>query len=417
MMSAARSPRRSTKRPLAEWALRGGLAALAGVLGVVSTMQTAAFAIRKSNIERAYALAPNDGRIAGELAEQIAAGTPLADQRARSTLLARQALIDEALAVPALTALALNVQLRGDTAAARKLFVHSDALSRRELGTRLWLIEDAVGRNDVAGALHHYDIALRTEKAAPALLFPILSEAISDPALAQALSTTIAARPPWSEAFIGYLAAVNKAPVVSSVFLRRLAERGVPISQAAQISMVNALVNSGKLEDGWAYYASFHKGVARDRSRDPEFVSSVETPAAFDWVPVANDTGISASIQSLAKGGVFDFAASSTVGGAVLQQTQLLPSGRYRLEGVSAGISQALGERPYWQLICTDGREIGHVEMPASDQNGGRFAGDMAVGADCPAQMLRLVIRPSSNIGGVSGQIERVQLVPAIQGR
>lgn len=414
---AARSSRRLAKRSRAEWGIRGGLVAIAIVLGVVSTMQTTAFALRKSNAERAYGLASYDGRVAGELAKQIAAGNPRPEQRMWATRLARQALVDEPLAVPALTALALNIQLRGDTATARKLFVHSDALSRRDLGTRLWLIEDAVGRGDVAGALHHYDIALRTEKAAPELLFPILSGAIADPALAAALSDTLVTRPPWSEAFIGYLAAISKTPEVSASFLRRLSQRNVPISEAAHISTVNALVNMGKVAEGWAYYTSFRKDASRTRSRDPRFMAIVETPAAFDWALVTSDTGISTSIQSTAKGGIFDFATPSTVGGTVLQQMQLLPPGRYRLEGISAAIEQASSTRPYWQLACADGREAGRVELPNSNQNGGRFVGEITVGADCPVQVLRFVTRPSSDIGGVSGQIERVQLGPAVQGR
>ncbi|MEG3092910.1 hypothetical protein U1703_15685 [Sphingomonas sp. PB1R3] len=417
MKSKVQPIRRSTKRSRFEWTIRCVLAIAAVALGGLSTTQTIAFALRKVNAERAYALAPYDGRVAGELAQHIAAGDVSTEQRARATAIAQQALVDEPLAIPALTALGINTQLRGDTVEARELFAHSDALSRRELGTRLWLIEDAVGRGDTAGALRNYDIALRTEKGASELLFPILAQAISDSRLASALADTMAARPAWSEPFIGYLAAVSTTPDISAPFLQQLAKRGVPISEAARISMVNALVNIGKMDAGWSYYASFHKGAARDRSRDPNFAFSRETPAAFDWVPVTSEAGINASIQSTSTGGVFDFAVSSSVGGTVLQQTQLLPPGRYRLEGISAGIQQAPSTRPYWQLTCSDGHEAGRVELPNSTENGGRFTGEVTVGAGCPTQVLRLVVRPSLEVGGVGGQIERAALVPVAAGR
>ena len=407
----ARAPsRRSMQRSPREWALRGGLAVAALALGYVSTTQTLAFAVGKSSAERAHGLAPGDGRIAAELAEQLAAGEADTAQRVRADRIARQAVADEPLAAPALTALALNAQLRGNTTQARRLFVHSDALSRRELGTRLWLIEDAVEREDIPGALRHYDIALRTSRMAPEILFPVLSVAIADPVVARALTDSLVARPPWGEAFINYLPRSSAEPDVSAQFFRRLAKSGVSIPERAQTNVINALVGAGEIEDAWSYYASLRSGAARERSRDPAFAAQIEAPSAFDWAPINSDTGISASIQHSRDGGIFDFAVPSTIGGAVLQQGQFLPAGRYRLEGVSRGIEQPPGARPYWQLTCAGGREAGRVELPNSADNDGRFAGEITVDADCRFQTLRLVARPSSMIGGVTGQIESVQL-------
>jgi hypothetical protein len=410
-------PRPLKRRSPREWALRGGIAAAASLLGYVSTTQTLAFAIGKSNPERAHALAPGDGRITAELAEQLAVGNVDTAQRRRADQLARQALVDEPLAVPALTALALDTSVRGDTAGARQLLGHSDALSRRELGTRLWLIEDAVGREDVPGALHHYDIALRTARGAPDLLFPVLSGAISDPAIATALAGTLAARPAWGEAFVSYLGRSGTDPVASAAFLRLLAKRNYPVPEAAQTGVVNALVVAGAFDDAWSYYASVRKGADQLRSRDPDFTAQLETPSAFDWAPMTSDAGVSASIQRTGDSGVFDFAMPSTVGGIVLQQAQRLAPGRYRLEGISSGIEQARGSRPFWQLACIDGRELGRVELPNSAENGGHFAGEFTVSGECKVQTLRLVARPSPEIGGVSGQIGRVLLAPIGGGR
>jgi hypothetical protein len=408
------STRRSAARGTREWALRGGLAIGALVLGYVSITQTLAFVNYKADPERAYALVPGDGRIAGELAEQLAAGEADAAQRARANRLARQALANEPLAAPALTALALNTQLAGNTNAARRLFVHSERLSRRELVTQLWFIEDAVSRNDIAGALRHYDIALRTSKSAPDLLFPILSSALADPEIAESLAGLLASqRPAWGEAFVQYLGSPGADPTVSAGVLRRLASLGYAIPAASQTGVINALVARGAFADAWRYYTSIRNGAVRDRSRDPGFAAQLQTPSAFDWTPVMNDAGVSASIDHARDGGIFDFAAPSTVGGLVLQQVQLLPAGRYRIEGTSSGIEQPGNARPYWQLSCMDGRELGRVDVPDSAQADGRFTGEFTVaGEGCTAQTLRLVVRPSTEIGGVTGQIGRVQLVP-----
>ncbi len=410
-MARASSGSRRT-RSAREWGVRSGLAAAALVLGYVSVTQTLAYVTLKTDAERAYALGPGDGRIAGALALQIAAKDATPAQRIRADQLARRALAREPLSATALTALALDTQIAGDTAKARRLFSHSDALSRRELGTRLWLIEDAVGRGDVTAALRHYDIALRTEKNAPDLLFPILSAAISDPAIAGALARTLAARPTWGDAFVFQLGAGETDPRVRAAFLLRLMRSGYALPDAAPFGVLNALVASGEIEDAWRLYARLRTGVRRDHSRDPRFTAQFQMPMIFDWTPVVNDSGISASIQSAPSGGVFDFAASSTIGGVVLQQAQALQPGRYHLVGKSAEIDQPADARPYWQFACSDGRETARIEMPNSSTDDGRFSGEIVVGADCPVQFLRLVARQSSAIGGVTGRIEQVSLTP-----
>lgn len=403
-LALMRSPR--------EWALRGGLAAIALALGYVSTTQTLAFAIRKSKPERAHALAPGDGRVAAELAEQMVAGDVLTAQHARGDQIAHRALADEPLAAPALTALAIITQLRGDTAQARRLFVHSDALSRRELGTRLWLIEDAVARGDVRRALRHYDIALRTARGASDVLFPVMAAASTEPSIAAALIDSMAARPPWTAGFLSYLANSGAAPRPIAVLFRRLALRGVAVPVAVQKVIVDALIDSGNFNDAWDYYRSLHPDADRLRSRDAGFTAQGAVSSKLDWTLVPTDSGLTASIQATPKGGLLDFAAPPMVGGAVAQQVQLLPPGRYRISGTSTGVEQKTEDRPYWQLACNDGRELARIALAAATENAGRFSGEFVVDGDCPAQTLRLVLRPSTQGGGVSGQVARVAIAP-----
>lgn len=406
---ARTSPRRNPSRSSREWAFRGGLAAVAMILGYISTTQTLAHVLVRTDPTRAYALAPNDGRFAGALAQQIAATSDASPvDRRRADRLARGALAAESLAVSALTALALDAQIGGDTGRARRLFVHSDILSRRELGTRLWLIEDAVARGDVPRALRQYDIALRTEKSAPELLFPIMAQAIEDDAIATGLLRTLTKRPAWAESFIRYLGGANANPVSNARLLRRLAAAGVPVAEVAQVGAINNLIVSDFLEEGWDYYKSVRLNVDRRVSRDSEFNAKLSVASVLDWTPVMSEPGISATID----GGLFDFAAPATVGGVVLQQIQLLPPGRYAISGISANINQTSDARPYWQLVCFDGRDLGKVDLPASPDVKTNFAGTFVVPSGCRAQTLRLVVRPSTAVGGSTGQIERVALAP-----
>lgn len=410
---ARHATRRARRLGPREWALRGGLAVTTLALGYASTMQTLAYAIAKANPERGHVLAPWDGRITALLAQRSLKDEASVGDRQQASGLARQALTEEPLAIPAVTVLALNAQLAGDSAKAERLFRHSDRVSRRELPARLWMIENAVQRNDIPQAIRHYDIALRTSKEASELLFPILSTAIEDPTIARVVAATYVNRPPWGDAFIFHLSGSNTSPETNAAFFRMLSARGIAVPEVAQAAVVNALVAKGAFEDGWTYYRTWHRTADRHHSRDPDFAAGPRTPTEFDWTPVMNDPGVTATFQHTDQGGIFDFATSPTVGGIVLQQLQLLPAGKYRLKGVSAGIDQPHDARPYWVLACTDGREIGRFDLPNSSENGGRFVGKFEINEDsCRAQILRLVLRPSAQLGGVTGQIERAVLQP-----
>ncbi|SNT10345.1 hypothetical protein SAMN06295912_14113 [Sphingomonas laterariae] len=396
------------RRPHIEWVMRSGLAILAAALGYLGTSHSLAELTRRDHPERAYALSPNDGRITATLAARRFIDTPTAAENGE---LARRALRQDPTAVEAVVTLGLQALANGNADQAPRLFSYAQKLSRRNLQTQLWAIEDAVARDDVAAALRHYDIALRTSKSAPDILFPVLSSAIDDPMIRTQLIATLHQKPAWTATFIGYIAGngVN-AHSVASLF-QGLHHTGFSVSPDAISVVINRLMSANATNEAWQYYASVHKGVDRRRSRDPNFTLNLSTPSTFDWRS-NNSQGIITSIQADQHEGLFDFALPPSVGGVLLQQTQLLPSGPYKLEGVSSGIEQPASARPYWILTCLDERELGRVVLPNSSGGNGAFDGHFSVPADCPVQTLSLVARASNEITGVSGQIKRVQLSP-----
>ncbi len=399
-------------RSAANWGVRAVLAVGAAWLGYGAVTHALAYSIRGGDIERAYALSPRDGRIGAILSEARLTADPGPAGRDDAERIARSALRHEPLAVAAVATLGINAELAGDKDRARQILTHAQALSRRDLRTQLWAIEDAVGRGDIVTALRHYDIALRTSRVAPELLFPVLSGAVEQPDIRAALVRTLGTRPAWGAAFVEHAAAHAPAPRATAAFLRSLRRARFPVSAAAGTLMVNSLLAANMVDDAWSYYTSIRPGTDPRRSRDPDFATVPENPSSFDWT-ILNDAGITTSIQRGEDGGIFDFAAPSGAGGPVLRQMQMLPPGRYALTGRSAGIDQPEASRPYWLLACTDGRELGRVALPNSGQDGGIFAGGFTVPGGCPVQMLSLVARPSDMVGGATGQIERVALRPA----
>lgn len=404
--------RSAGRRTPAQWGLHGGLALLTAVLGYVGTSHSMALVTQKANPALAHQQAPGNGMITAELAEKRFIDNQTKAAQPAVARLARQALQQDPTAVKAVATLGFQAQERGDVPQARRLFAYADHLSRRHILTRLWAIEDAVARDDVPGVLRQYDIALRTSKKAPDILFPPLANAISDTTVRNGAVATLARKPIWAPAFVGFVAASGNDPEAVADLLSRISRAGVPVTAEATAVIINRLIGSGSFASAWQYYAAMRPGADRGRSRDPQFTANLDHPSLFDWVTV-DQSGVSTSIQHGTKGGVFDFAVSSGIGGMLLQQTQLLPPGTYRLSGHSSGIEQPDSALPYWVLNCPDRRELGRVIVPSSNRNNGTFAGQFVVPSGCSPQTLALVARPSYQISGVSGQIDQVQLVPA----
>lgn len=400
------------RRSATEWAVRGALAIAAAGLGYVSVAHSLAYRMRGNAPALAHALAPWDGRITALLSEQLSAPDATPADRRRADELARLALRQDPTAVAAVATLGINAQVRGDTATARRIFAYSEKLSRRDLRTQLWANEDAVARGDIRGALRNYDMALRTSRIAPDLLFPVLSKAIDDDEIRTELVRTLAARPAWSDSFTSYVAGNGPDTRAVARLFEALQRQKIALPAGAAPALVGRLLAEGHVDDAWRFYAALTPGTDRRVARDPDFTANLAAPTPFDWTPIT-DSGVSATLQRGERGGIFDFAVPSNLGGPILRQTQLLPPGSYAIEGRSIGIEQADNALPYWTLTCPDGRELGRVVVPNSAQASGRFAGRFTVPAGCPVQQLVLVARPSEQLSGLTGQIDDIRLRPA----
>jgi hypothetical protein len=385
--------------------MRAVLALLAALLGVVSVAGAFATLIASKDPIRAHTLAPWDGRITAQLALKQFLHHQAKKSSPPNKNLARRALVQDPTAVAAVAALGLHAEEENKKAEARHLFAYSQRLTRRDLTTRLWAIEEAVARNDIIGALRHYDIALRTSRRAPEILFPILVNAIADSRIRAGLIDRLATEPPWYGLFIEYAASHGSKPASTALLFRSLHDRGLVVSSVARELLIARLVSGGLLEEAWTYYASFRLNVRRDQARDSNFSDELPNPTLFDWQPIGVN-GLSASIQQ----GLLDVSAPPSVGGALVRQIQMLPAGTYRLTGQSVGIEQPENARPYWLLTCQDGRELGRVSVSNSSVAEGTFSGLITVPASCPTQTLALIARASDSMSGLTGQFDRVQL-------
>jgi hypothetical protein len=378
-------------------------------LGTAATCFTAAKVSATHDPAWAHLISPSDGQVTAAYALALAgpqgekSSYPLAER------LARQALRQDATAGAAVNALGVIAQSRGNSLAEHRFFAYSQKLSRRSILTQLWSIEDAVKRNDTPGALKWYNTALRTNPEMSKLLFPVLVGASSDAAIRSQLIRMIATRPPWSADFMRFVPNNAADPRVAMILFSEMRQAGVVIPSQATSALVDRLLNVKQYDLAWKSYAQARGNGDRLRSRDPNFVVQPAVPSLLDWNAVTSD-GISVLMDNNA----LEFSAPNSVGGAVVQQVQLLPPGNYRLSGRSKAIDLPATARPYWALTCGlgQGPELGRVVMASNSIAQGGFSGTLSVPVACPVQTLTLITQPTDLVSGLTDHVDQVQLRP-----
>lgn len=402
---------RDASRSTREWIVRIAVAVVAIALGYLSVVTTLANVVVKVDPGNAIALNPRDGRILAAFAQQRFTTTPDASPGSEAVRLANQALRRDPTAVEALTVLGLRAQLQSEDDVADQVFRYSVWLSRRELQPQIWAIEKAVARGDIKEALRNYDIALRTSPRARDILFPILGSAVADPKIRSSLVPILTLDPIWAQPFVRYAAnRSSDSSAVASLF-RAVEAKGFPIDADDKALLVKNLVSKNLMDEAWDYYTTFRPAVVRNKSRDPNFELDARVRTPFDW-NLRDTPGLSVAMLQEKGGGVVDFAVAPSTGATVMAQVQLLPPGDYRLSWRSRGIDQPARSRPYWLLTCLSGQELARIELQNLAESEGKSSGEFNVPATCSVQMLSLVLRASDDIAGITGQIEKSQILP-----
>ena len=323
---------------------------------------------------------------------------PSARNRRRAQTLAEAALRKEPVNVVAVRTLAFVRLLDRREAAATRLFRYAESLSRRDLPTQLWLIEYHVARNDIQGALRHYDRALRASTSSRELLYPILIQASSDRAIAQPLARFLAVRPPWWSSFVEAMIATENPPA-TGVALVTQAVRLDPedtYERGLLAGALNKLVEAGAYGTAQALYEQARSGnrARRELVRNPDFAMSAAIPP-FEW-QLHDTPGLAAVVETRegAPGGrALSIIAENGRNGEVARQLLTASPGQYVLTGIGGAIATEEPARPVISLVCAgrNGAVLARTTFPRSGDSPQRFSLRLSVPSrGCGAQWLRI---------------------------
>jgi hypothetical protein len=397
-------------------ALRAAILATAALACALTLRATAGGWLSTARPDMAEALAPADARA------QIASATALSKGRNGTLDPHMRALIAAALARDTtdprgIELLALAADRAGQHAKAARLFHLSDAMGRRSLPTRLWLIQSSVDTGDVAGALRHFDIALRTAPESQPLLLPVLARAGGQPGLAAPVAAMLDRPSDWRLALFNVVGEGNLpelAPGLTQVALA-MHDRGWLLANHVDDTLIAGLLADGEYRQAALVAARFRPGHsgAGQLLRDGHFADPAQR-YPFGW-QMEQGGGIEASRARIGDQPVLRYEARAGGSGPAATQLLQLAPGRYRLSVRVATAGADPIAQPFWTLTCagTDGGngvQIALLEQ-APDASRANLV-DFTVHDDCQAQWLSLHLRSSDNVDSQSGAISAVAVEP-----
>lgn len=375
-------------------------------------------AIRGRQPDRALTFMPWDARALTARAERRLATigiTPATIAASRRDVIA--ALGRDPTVVAAWRTLALTEAASNRKTAASNLMRVSERLSRRDLPTQLWLIEEQVARGNVAGALVHYDIALRTSLASYDTLIPVLVAAASDPNVVEPLGRLLATRPSWSN-FFYYKLSQSPPPPQQAARLLEVARLGGPLNNPEMVGVLMArMIADGGYASALRVYAmqAGTKGGPTKGLVDGDFDSSGAYPP-FDW-EFANAPELGAEIRqdAAATGRVLTAFATADRAGMAARQLLVLPAGARQLR-FRAGRTEAPAAKLTWRMFCAGTEATPLLTLPVDLGNPQAVQRAMlTIPPGCPAQWILLEVA-ADDPGLSEAWVDAVAVAPANNG-
>jgi hypothetical protein len=306
-----------------------------------------------------------------------------------------RAYLHDPTALTSVTTLGLVAGFRGQEEKADRMFRYAERLSRRDRETQLWLIERSVKRDDVRGALFHYDTVLRSSPELWPHLHPILINASSDQDIARELNRVLRTRPNWSRDLLLRFAGEGRDAVALARVSRGVLDSAVSEDRLVLLQVLGKLVSLRRFDLAWAAYeAAGPVGRAPVLLRDGQFRGALPP---FDW-DFADDGRLTPERRPRDRSGssfALYLPTSAPTDGEVVRQLLRLQPGTYQLGAEVGAVPQNSLRRPFFRIVCAADaeRRLLQSDFPPAPESGRATTSRFVVPGNCLDQLLSIWVR------------------------
>lgn len=387
--SIDRSEKRQFTLPPRRWPL-----AFAFVVAALAALWISAVDVaQEQRPDLALTISPHHARALQSAIDREIRANAERDMSSNGTAgMALSALKRDATSVVAVRSLALLAADRGDPAGADRLMRLGERLSRRDIPTQFYLIQRAVDGGLVDEALSHFDVALRVNRSAREVLYPILASAIRDAPVNSSFAELLERDPPWAAEFALYASArPSSLPAVARA-LASAARSPVSANPEVRRAILTHLARLG----AWPEARSFYRAIGGRALADMNFAYATMPPFEWTW---ADTSEIEAAPDAH---GQLAYRLSPNVGGILGERVALLAPGRYRLALAARGSGDDRQAGPSIELRCL-GDSANILVRQAVARNGATSDMAFVVPPACPAQNIRLSASATESPAGQEG--------------
>lgn len=211
--------------------------------------------------------------VTGQFAAGNAKGVSISQTARSLEPLIRKVLAKEPLTPRALTILALAQE---DEAKSTEIFLTAAQVSRRPLLLQNNLLVYYASRNDFAESIAILNNMLAVHPEKREMVFPALSQALTDTRAINPLATVLKDRPKWGEDFMK-AAARNVDTVDNIARVRMKLLNKIPVDGDLDKSIIAGLMKAERIDSAAAFYHTITK------FSQPESIGSLRSFGKLDW--------------------------------------------------------------------------------------------------------------------------------------
>lgn len=376
-------------------ALAVALLACAAGLAVLMARNLVADVMRGSDPEAALAWNADDSRSLDALADKRLGESPSEADFAAVDRIARRALAESPLQSRALRLLGRVAELQKDEPRAQALLRLAADRWLYDLDAQLRVINADLAAGDVADALPHIDITLRSRPAIRAEVVSGLVPLALAPDIGP-LAKLLSENPPWRAEF---LKAVSRGaePMQPLRLYSALAETAAPPTDEELGYLLGALVKAKRFREAYLVWVKF---LPKERlaTLGNVYNGAFEFPTSnlpFDWsfTPIAGaETSVEGRPDDPTNRALHVELNGRRIPYHNVAQWMLLPPGTYELKA-SGMADQLQNERGFWWTVsCADGTQLGTSDRIRGTTGWTPLKAEFAVPATdaCVAQRLQL---------------------------